>query len=221
MMIRTALGITAAVGLLAGIALSSDRALAQYAGDAIAEIIVYGNDRCPSSNDDEVVVCARKPESERYRIPEKLRQGGSLQSRQAWAERAKSLEYVGRTGIQSCSPVGPGGHTGCLEPTARRRQGRICEDNADYDDGSKFKRHRSEQLAKRIAVADASVEIDALGEGAAHSWISSRAPGIDVSAGRSRTRRSLLSLVRIVETANDVEACSDNARTVKPSPLLA
>ncbi|HEX2725533.1 MAG TPA: hypothetical protein VHN20_06915, partial [Beijerinckiaceae bacterium] len=59
--------------------------------------------------------CARKPESERFRIPERLRQGGSLQSRQAWAVRAKSFETVGRTGINSCSPVGPGGFTGCVD----------------------------------------------------------------------------------------------------------
>lgn len=79
----------------------------------ISEIIVYGTDPCPRSTDDEVVVCARKPESERYRIPEKLRQGGSLQSRQSWANRAIALETYGRTGINSCSPVGPGGFTGC------------------------------------------------------------------------------------------------------------
>ena len=84
-------------------------------GTRIAEIIVYGTDPCPRSTDDEVVVCARKPESERFRIPERLRQGGSLQSRQAWAARARSFETVGRTGTNSCSAVGPGGQTGCLQ----------------------------------------------------------------------------------------------------------
>ena len=44
-------------------------ALAQ--GARISEIIVYGTDPCPRSTDDEVVVCARKPESERFRIPER------------------------------------------------------------------------------------------------------------------------------------------------------
>jgi hypothetical protein len=87
---------------------------AQSKGD-ISEIIVYGTDPCPRSTDDQVVVCARKPESERYRIPERLRSGGSLQSRQAWATRAKSFETVGRTGINSCSAVGPGGSSGCLQ----------------------------------------------------------------------------------------------------------
>ena len=81
----------------------------------MSEIIVYGTDPCPRSTDDEIVVCARKPESERFRIPEALRQGGSLQSRQAWAARAKQFETVGATGINSCSPVGPGGWTGCTE----------------------------------------------------------------------------------------------------------
>lgn len=81
----------------------------------ISEIIVYGTDPCPRSTDDEVVVCARKPEAERYRIPEKLRSGGSLQSKQSWANRAVALETYGKTGINSCSPVGPGGFTGCSQ----------------------------------------------------------------------------------------------------------
>ena len=80
----------------------------------IAEIIVYGNDPCPRSTDDQVVVCARRPEAERYRIPEKYRPGGTFQERQSWANKARSLETVGNTGTFSCSPVGPGGYTGCL-----------------------------------------------------------------------------------------------------------
>jgi hypothetical protein len=102
----------AAVGL-GGLAVPSAPALAQNTKDS--EIIVYGTDPCPRSTDDEIVVCARKPETERFRIPEKLRQGGSLQSRQSWAARAKQFEVVGRTGINSCSPVGPSGFTGCTQ----------------------------------------------------------------------------------------------------------
>lgn len=81
----------------------------------ISEIIVYGTDPCPRSTDDEVVVCARKPEAERFRIPEKLRQSGSYQSRQSWANRAIAFETYGRTGINSCSPVGAAGFTGCTQ----------------------------------------------------------------------------------------------------------
>ena len=81
----------------------------------VSEIIVYGTDPCPRSTDDNVVVCARKPESERFRIPEKLRQGGTYQQRQSWANRAIAFETYGRTGINSCSPVGPAGYTGCAQ----------------------------------------------------------------------------------------------------------
>ena len=87
----------------------------QPTSQRIGEIIVFGNDPCPRSTDDEVVVCTRVPESYRYRMPEAYRPSGTFQQRQAWANKAKSIERVGRTGIQSCSPVGPAGYTGCME----------------------------------------------------------------------------------------------------------
>jgi hypothetical protein len=82
--------------------------------NAVAEIIVYGTDPCPRSTDDQVVVCARRPESERYRIPEKYRPGGTRQQTEAWASHSQELMTAGATGTFSCSPVGPGGYTGCL-----------------------------------------------------------------------------------------------------------
>jgi hypothetical protein len=100
-----------AVGLPAVIAPAP--AMAQ--NNTISEIIVYGTDPCPRSTDDEVVVCARKPESERYRIPERYRQSGPPQSRESWANKAIAFETYGRTGINSCSPVGPAGFTGCTQ----------------------------------------------------------------------------------------------------------
>ena len=87
--------------------------------NSVAEIIVYGTDPCPRSTDDQVVVCARRPESERYRIPEKYRPGGTRQQTDSWANKAKVIETVGATGINSCSPVGPGGYTGCLTRVIR------------------------------------------------------------------------------------------------------
>lgn len=112
-MLKMPLSLAAAAGLAAGLAALPAPALAQDA--RVNEIIVYGTDPCPRSTDDEVVVCARKPEGERYRIPERFRTGGSRQARQAWARNAKSFETVGSTGVNSCSAVGPGGHTGCLQ----------------------------------------------------------------------------------------------------------
>ena len=85
-----------------------------FAQNAVSEIIVYGNDPCPRSTDDQVVVCARRPEAERYRLPPKFRPSGPPQARESWANKAKPLETAGATGTFSCSPVGPGGYTGCL-----------------------------------------------------------------------------------------------------------
>jgi len=114
-MIKSLFPLTAATAI-AGLAALAPAAAQTTAEEVrIAEIIVYGDDPCPRSTDDEVVVCARKPESERYRIPERYRDSGPVQSRQSWAARAQSFEYVGRTGIMSCSAVGPAGYTGCLQ----------------------------------------------------------------------------------------------------------
>jgi hypothetical protein len=88
--------------------------------DKIREIVVYGTDPCPPSSDQEVIVCARRPESERYRVPPNLREPAPSPESESWTSRAEALETVGKTGIQSCSPVGPGGATGCLEQLIRQ-----------------------------------------------------------------------------------------------------
>ena len=112
----------AAVAFTGGYAALPAPAIAQ-AQPNIAEIIVYGNDPCPRSTDDQVVVCARRPEAERYRIPQNMRQSGTPQQMQSWAVRSKNLETVGATGINSCSPVGPAGYTGCLEKVIKEAYG--------------------------------------------------------------------------------------------------
>ena len=121
--------------LLAGAAIAGSGAAvslpAQAQQSPLSEIIVYGTDPCPRSTDDQVVVCARKPESERYRIPEKLRSSGPRQSREAWANRAKQLETAGATGINSCSPVGPGGFTGCLTQVINQARQERSQDTQD------------------------------------------------------------------------------------------
>jgi hypothetical protein len=129
---------TLAVGLLGSATLAGASAAAQQAttatgaGDRIAEIIVYGNDPCPRSTDDEVVVCARKPESERFRIPERLRSGGALQSRQAWAARARSFEVMTRSGrLASCDAVGPSGQLGCVQQAINQARAEQREAAAD------------------------------------------------------------------------------------------
>jgi len=89
----------------------------------IAEIIVYGNDPCPRSTNNEIYVCNRRQETERYRIPPNMRQSGTPQQMQSWAVRSKSLETTGATGLNSCSAVGPAGYTGCLEKLIKESRG--------------------------------------------------------------------------------------------------
>src|SRR5258707_14707123 len=88
-------------------------ALAQ-AAPSTREITVYGTDPCPRSTDTAVYVCNRRPETERYRLPKSQQLQGTRQQRQSWANQAQTLTTVGKTGTGSCSPVGPGGFTGCL-----------------------------------------------------------------------------------------------------------
>jgi len=82
-------------------------------------LIIYGNDKCPTSNGEEIVVCSRRPEGERYRIPQELRRSETRAS-ETWGDRAASLEYVGRSGTQSCSASGSGGASGCYRELARK-----------------------------------------------------------------------------------------------------
>jgi len=128
-MTRLTIALAATAVVAADFAMFPAPAVAQQ--NSVAEIIVYGTDPCPRSTDDQVVVCARRPESERYRIPEKLRPGGTRQQTDSWANKAKVIETVGATGINSCSPVGPGGYTGCLTRVikeAREQRKQSAED---------------------------------------------------------------------------------------------
>lgn len=77
-------------------------------------VTVYGNDPCPvAQSPDEVVVCARRPEEERYRLRtvepvpgERTEQGGTGR-----LLGADDVRLAGGTG--SCTTVGPGGVHGC------------------------------------------------------------------------------------------------------------
>ena len=72
-------------------------------------VTIYGNDPCPREN-----ICIRAPESQRYRLPQSQNPQGTRQQRQSWAQKSKQLMTVGNTGAGTCSPVGPGGYTGCM-----------------------------------------------------------------------------------------------------------
>ena len=105
-MTRLTLTLTAVTAMAGGLVAVPAPALAQ-AGQG--KITIYGNDPCPAQN-----ICVRAPESQRYRLPQSQNPQGTRQQRESWAQRSKALTTAGATGAQSCSPVGPGGFTGCL-----------------------------------------------------------------------------------------------------------
>ena len=111
---------TVPFALAAALAAEAQQPQADTGGPRVNQVIVYGNDPCPVSTAEEIVVCARRGEDDRYRIPEPLRGNTEIRDNQSWAVNARQLEYVGRTGIQSCSTVGPGGFTGCWAEMMRQ-----------------------------------------------------------------------------------------------------
>jgi hypothetical protein len=124
--------LAASAALAGGLAALPAPALAQQGGSQ-SEVIVYGSDPCPRSTESNVVVCVHRPETERYRLPKSMQLQGNRQQTQAWSNRTRELSNVGKTGINSCSPVGPAGHTGCLIQEinqARRENGQNAEDNS-------------------------------------------------------------------------------------------
>jgi hypothetical protein len=78
-------------------------------------LVIYGKDKCPTNNaGEEIVVCQRLDEGERFRIPQVLRdQSGPPQQTESWAVRSQGALEAGRTGTNSCSAVGANGATGC------------------------------------------------------------------------------------------------------------
>lgn len=79
-----------------------------------SEVVVYGNDPCPRQTESNIVVCVHRPETERYRLSKNQQLQGTRQERQSWSNRSQAVMNAGKTGINSCSAVGPAGHTGCL-----------------------------------------------------------------------------------------------------------
>ncbi len=115
MRLSAALTFAASLALATTPAAAREEAAPPASGnERINTVIVYGDDPCPQSRDDEITVCARKAEEERYRIPAPLRETPSTKS-ESWSQRALAYETVGAAGTKSCSPVGPGGATGCLQ----------------------------------------------------------------------------------------------------------
>lgn len=136
-------GLVGASGFVTGLVIASVAASAAWGAvpdEAVAppprrtvSAVVYGNDPCPASRDGEIVVCARQPESERYRVPKRFREARARAQpgSNAWGNKVATLDQVGRTssGVpDSCSAVGSGGQSGCYRAfLAQARQQRKAD----------------------------------------------------------------------------------------------
>lgn len=127
-------------------------------GEKVNQVIVYGDDQCAASSANEIVVCNRLPETERYRVPQIFRGGSPLDPRnEAWANKVVAVERIGRFGTDSCSPTGLGGFTGCTQAlVAGAKAERQAADKTDWQ------AMIAEERAKRLAGIDsASDEVEA------------------------------------------------------------
>lgn len=88
----------------------------------IRSVTLTGEQKCPKSVGNEVVVCSRLDQP--YRIPKQLRNDGPIPAQnQSWVNRAATMDQVGRVagGLpDTCSAVGTGGQSGCA--LARNQQ---------------------------------------------------------------------------------------------------
>ena len=103
--------------------------VADVADLRVNQVVIFEGDTCPqSSNAQEITVCAVLPSSERFRIPENLRNDPNAPENQSWTNKAIALSYVGASGVGSCSTAGAGGFAGCnqqlINQAVAERRGR-------------------------------------------------------------------------------------------------
>jgi hypothetical protein len=150
-MFRPLILATLASSALASAALASPAAAQETPREKINMVIIYGDDKCPESKGDEITVCARKAESERYRIPAPLREGPKGPQSETWNSRVIAYERMSASGTQSCSAAGAGGWTGCAGQFIKDA---YAEKKASTD--VNFSKMIDAERQKRAAVVDAT-----------------------------------------------------------------
>jgi hypothetical protein len=153
MMIRAAL---LTVGLLtssAAFAAQDDTGSGTAADPKINTVIVFGDDACPESTDEQINVCAILVEADRYRIPASLRSDPNDPKNESWTNRVIGYKYLGADGTMSCSSSGAGGFTGCGLKEIDKAYA-----EKKKDPGLAFGLMIAEERKKRLAGIDAEAE---------------------------------------------------------------
>lgn len=116
-MIRPFLAAALALIPVAAIAQDDRAPEAGRTPERVRSVTLTGEQKCPESTAEEVVVCSRINPDEQYRIPKEMRNTAEVPAnRSSWVNRAATIDRVGRVagGLpDTCSPVGTGGQSGC------------------------------------------------------------------------------------------------------------
>jgi hypothetical protein len=156
-MIRAAILTAGLLASSAAFAAQDDRGAGTPTDPKINTVIVFGDDACPESTEDQINVCAILVEGDRYRIPASLRDDPNDPRKQSWTQRVIGYRYVGRDGTMSCSASGAGGFTGC-----GLREIESAYKEADTDPSLAFGRMIAEERRKRMEGVDAeAAEVEA------------------------------------------------------------
>lgn len=135
----------AASGVVAA-AVASAPVMAQDADTAVNIVYITENEQCPASTEDVITVCGIL--EEQYRIPKALRQTTGP-GNESWADRVREFQTVGEFGINSCSPTGAGGFTGCTQELIAK----AYEDRANAP-GRRFGQIIDEARQERLSTID-------------------------------------------------------------------
>lgn len=119
----------------------------------INTVIIFGDDECPQSTDEQINVCAILVEGDRYRIPPALRSDPNDPKNESWTNRVIGYKYLGADGAMSCSASGASGFTGCGLKEIDRAYA-----EKEKDPGLAFGRMIADERRKRLAGIDAEAE---------------------------------------------------------------
>jgi hypothetical protein len=141
--------------------LATAAAAQNKAGDRVETRYLIGDEQCPQSTDEVIIVCGRIDEP--YRIPPGLRGDPNSPKNEAWAQRVRSFETVGAFGTNSCDPAGAGGFTGCTQALIAQARGEKAQDPG-IQAGLLIQQERERRLAlideEAAAVEERLQEID-------------------------------------------------------------
>lgn len=91
----------------------------------VRSVTVTGDQPCPKSTAQEIVVCSHADRDEQFRIPPKFRELPHPAANNSWVNRAALIDDVSREagGLpNTCSVNGSGGQTGCSQKALEQWQ---------------------------------------------------------------------------------------------------